>query len=96
MFARVTIVQIKKDQVDAAIKLYKKSVLPVARAQKGFRGAQLLTAPSGKGMFITFWRSLDNAIDNEQSGYYQEQLAKFKDLFEEPPMQEGYKVPLHV
>jgi len=96
MFARVTIVHVKKDQIDAAIKLSKDSVIPAAQSQKGFRGAQLFTEPSGKGMFITFWDNIGHAVDNEQSGYYQEQLAKFKEIFDAPPYHEGYNVALSI
>ena len=92
MFARVTTVQTKVDKTDEAIKVSKESVLPVAKSQKGFAGACLLTEPSGKGIFVTFWGSEEDAINNEKSGYYQEQLAKFKDLFAAPPVHEGYEV----
>ena len=36
--------------------------------------------------------SEEDSIANEQSGYYQEQIAKFKDLFTAPPIKEGYEV----
>jgi hypothetical protein len=92
MFARVAIVHMRKDQIDAAVQLSKDSVIPAAKSQKGFHGAQLLTEPNGKGIFITFWDNLGNAIDNEQNSYYQEQLAKLKDVFDAPPVDEGYNV----
>jgi len=94
MFARLTIVQTKADKMDEAVKVTKESVLPAAKSQKGFVGAHLLTEPSGKGVFITFWKTEDDAIANETSGYYQQQLAKFKDLFAAPPIHEGYNVAL--
>jgi len=92
MFARVTITQTKVDKTDEAVKVSKESVLPAAKSQKGFVGAQLLTDIAGKGIFITFWDTEEDAIANEKSGYYQEQLAKFKDLFAAPPVHEGYDV----
>ena len=92
MFARLTIVQTKADKMDEAVKVAKESVIPAAKSQKGFVGAHLLTEPGGKGVFITFWKTEDDAIANETSGYYQEQLAKFKDLFAAPPVHEGYNV----
>ena len=94
MFARLTIVQTKADKMDEAVKVTKESVLPAAKSQKGFVGAHLLTEPNGKGVFITFWKTEDDAIANETSGYYQEQLVKFKDLFAAPPVHEGYNVAL--
>jgi len=92
MFARLTIVQTKADKMDEAVKVTKESVLPAAKSQKGFVGAHLLTEPNGKGVFITIWDTEEDAIATEKSGYYQEQLAKFKDSFAAPPVHEGYNV----
>jgi len=94
MFARLTIVQTKVDKMDEAVKVAKENVIPAAKSQKGFVGARLLTEPNGKGVFISFWDTEEDAIANEKSGYYQEQLAKFKDLFAAPPVNEGYDVTL--
>ncbi len=95
MFARLTIVQVKSDKIDETIKIFKENVIPAAKSQKGFRGAYLLTdRKTGKGVSITLWDSEDDAIANEQSGYYQEQLSKFKDCFAAPPVREGYEVSL--
>ncbi len=95
MFARLSITQIKIDKIDEAIKLFEDSVLPAAKSQKGFRGAYLLTdSKTGKGVSITLWDSEEDAIANEQSGYYQEQIGKFKDLFTAPPVREGYEVSI--
>jgi len=92
-FARVTITQGKIDKVDESIKLYAESVVPAAKSQKGYRGILLLTnRETGKSISISFWDSEEDAIANEQSGYYQEQVAKFKDLFTAPPIKEGYEV----
>ena len=66
-----------------------------AKSQKGWRGAYLLTdRKTGKAISISLWDSEDDAIGSEQSGYYQEQLSKFKDLFAAPPVREGYEVSL--
>ena len=93
MFARVSIIQVKSDQIDEAIKIYAESVTPARKAQKGSHGAYLFTdRKTGKGMAITLWDSEEDAIANEQSGYYQEQISKFKDVFAAPPVREGYEV----
>jgi heme-degrading monooxygenase HmoA len=93
MFARVTVVQMKLDRLDEATKLVAESVLPAAKGQKGFKSSYLLTdRASGKGLYIGFWETEEDAIANEKSGYYQEQLGKFKDLFAGPPTREGYEV----
>jgi heme-degrading monooxygenase HmoA len=93
MFARLTIVQVEVDKLDETTKLYEKSVVPAAKSQKGYHGTYLLTnRNTGKGVSISLWDSEEDAIANEQSGYYQEQLGKFKDFFTAPPIQEGYEV----
>lgn len=93
MFARLTIIQVNIKRMDEAIKLYKESVVPAAKSQKGYRGIYLLTdRKTGKGISIAFWNSEEDAIANEQSGYYKEQVGKFKDLLTAPPVREGYEV----
>ena len=92
MFARLTIVQTKVDKMDEAVKVAKESAVPAAKSQKGFVGACLLTEPNGKGVFMTLWDTEEDMLANEKSGYYQEQLAKFKDMFAAPPVHEGYNV----
>ena len=93
MFARLTIVQMKSDTLDETGKIYGESVVPAAKSQKGYRGAYLFAdRKTGKGVSITLWDSEADAIANEQSGYYQEQVSKFKDFFTAPPVREGYEV----
>ena len=93
MFARLTIVQMKIDSIDEATKLYEESVVPAAKSQKGYCGIYLLTdRKTGKGISIALWDSEEDAIANEQSGYYQEQVNKFKDIFTAPPVREEYEV----
>jgi len=96
MFARMTIMPIKPDRIDDAIRIFKKSVLPEARKQADFLGACLLTdRPTGKGISVTFWKDEKTAVANEKNRYYQEQLVKFINLFAGPPIREGYEVSVH-
>ena len=63
MFARFTIVQMKEDKFDDAIKLYKDSVVPGAKSQKGFCGIYLFTdRKTGKGYSISLWDSEEDAV----------------------------------
>lgn len=94
-FARVTSFLLTKDRVDEAVRLYKTSVVPAARSQKGFCGAFLLVdRASGKGQSITLWTSEIDAVANEASRYYQEQLAKFLVFYAAPPIREGFELSL--
>jgi heme-degrading monooxygenase HmoA len=93
MFARVTIVQIKEGKVGEAVNIYQDNVVPAAKSQKGYKGTYLFTDHStGKGMAITIWDTEEDAVANEQSGYYQEQVGRFQDIFKAPPDREGYDV----
>jgi heme-degrading monooxygenase HmoA len=83
----------KPDLIDETVKLFEDSVIPAAKSQKGFREAYLLSdSKSGNRVSITFWDSEEEAIANEQSGYYQDQVNKFKEYFTAPPVREGYEV----
>lgn len=96
MFARMTVLQVVPENSDDAIKLFRRSVVPEAKKQKGYRGACLLTdAKSGKAIVVTFWRREADAAANEESRYYQEQLVKFLQYFSGPPIREGYTVSVH-
>lgn len=93
MNARATIVQILPSKVDEAVDLYRDSVVPAARQQKGFKGVYLLTdRNTGKGISITLWETVADMTAGENSGYYQQQLAKFKDVFGAPPAREASEV----
>jgi heme-degrading monooxygenase HmoA len=93
MIARVTTVQISPDKAAEATNIFQNSVLPAAKAQRGFRTGYMLTdAASGKGMSVTIWDSLEDLQANEANGFYQEQVAKFGPLFTAPPIREIYEV----
>ena len=93
MFARVTHTQILPGKMDEAIRIYQDSVVPAAKQQKGFRGISLLSDfGTGKGISIALWETEADMKAGEASGYYQQQLAKFKDLLGAPPVREQYEV----
>jgi heme-degrading monooxygenase HmoA len=93
MFARFTIVQFKRDRLDEAIKLFEESVVPAVKSQKGFQGVCLLVnREMGQAISVGLFDTEEEAILSERSGYYQEQLAKFREFFTAPPAREGYEV----
>ncbi len=99
MFARITVIHVCLDRIDEAIELYRKSVVPEARKQKGFIGAYfMVNRKLGKGAAITFWKNEQDAVANEENLYYQEQLAKFLPFYSEPTtvIREGYEVHICV
>jgi heme-degrading monooxygenase HmoA len=93
MYARLTSARIKKDNIEEFTELYNTSVVPAAKAQKGYRGSYVLVdQDTGKGIAITLWENKEDALANEESRYYQEQLAKFVTLFTQAPVRELYEV----
>jgi heme-degrading monooxygenase HmoA len=93
MFARITTAQTKVAWLDKFIKIYRESIVPAAKQQKGYCGAYFLVdRKTGKGVSITLWDSEEDALANEESRYYQEQLVKVMNIMTKPPIREGYEV----
>ena len=62
---------------------------------KGFVTGYVLTnRETDKGIAISIWNKEEDAVANEQSGYYQEQVDKVKHLFAALPVREGYEVSI--
>jgi len=97
MHARVVTVQIQPGKIDEAVSIYRDSVMPAAKQQKGFKGAFLLTdRNTGKGVSVALWETEADLKAGEASGYYQEQIAKFGGVFAGPPAREHYEVSVQV
>ena len=95
MHARVVTVQVQPGQTEEAVNIYR-SIGPLWQQQNGFKGAYLLTDPTGKGVSITMWETQADMEATEASGWYQEQIAKFASVFAGPPVQEAYEVSVQV
>lgn len=97
MHARVVTVQIQPGKTDEAISIYRDSVVPVGKQQKGFKGALLLAdSNTSKAISVTLWETEADMKAGETSGYYQEQIAKFAGVFAGPPVGEHYEVSVQV
>jgi len=93
MHARVILGKVKHGKQDEAIRIYKESVAPVAKKQKGFKSMNLLTdQETNKFISITIWESENDMVASESSGYLQEQLGKIADIFVGPPSVQHYSV----
>jgi len=93
MFARQTIFHYKIHGLDNAIKIIKESIVPAAKSQKGYHGFYfMIDRKTGKAVAIAIWDSEEDAIANEKSHYYQEQLVKTMRFYREPPIREGYEI----
>lgn len=89
MYARLTTMQPRPGMAGDAARIFRESVIPAARQQKGFRAAFLLEDPgSGKGTSITLWETEADLKAGEDIGYFKEQIAKFGPLMAGPPTRE--------
>jgi heme-degrading monooxygenase HmoA len=97
MYARLTTLSFRTDLADEGLRIFETSVVPAARAQKGFRAAYLLgDRKTGRSVAVTLWDDEAAALANEQNRYYQEQLVKFLPIITSPPIKEGFEVELFV
>ena len=93
VYVRMTTMSFRPDAYDEGVRLFEGSVVPAAKAQKGFRAAYLLgDRAAGRAVALTFWDDEAAALANEDNRYYQEQLVKFLPFFTSPPVREGYEV----
>ena len=93
MHARVILGRVKLKKQDEAIKIYKESVEPAAKEQKGFMKMHLLTdLETSKFISITIWETEKDMVAGESSGYLQKQLDKIVTLFVGPPSIQHYVV----
>ena len=93
MHARVILGKVKLDKRDEAGRIYKESVGPAAKTQKGFVKMHLLTDPdTSKFISISFWETEDDMLTSESGGYLRKQLDKIAALFVGPPTVQHYVV----
>jgi hypothetical protein len=94
--ARITLAEIDTVRIGIsdAVERFRELVVPALTEQDGFEGFYLLTTPEGKGVVLTFWSDEEAADRSLESGYYDEQLAKFVTFFQSPPGREQYEVSL--
>ncbi len=86
MHARHVTLHIKPGRIDDAAAILESRVLPVLREQDGFRGAGMFTeTSSGHGVIVILWDRAEDCLRLEAAGFYQLQIAKFADVFAQPP-----------
>jgi len=95
MFARVTIATGLPGKAEDLLRIERDSIVPACKGQKGFKGLYLLQDhKTQKGMTITLWETEADMRAAEVSGFYQQQVAKVKDVIAAPPVREEYEVVL--
>ncbi len=95
MHAQVTRVQVQPGKLNDVISIIRDSVVPVAREQKGYRGAYaLVDREMNKAMMVSLWETQADLAAIVASGFYQEQVSKFLAHLTGPPEREVYEVGL--
>ncbi len=79
-FTEATIDPKKREQTEVIVA----TIFTAARKQKGFKGVSFCLDPRGEAVFLSLWESKEALLANEASGYYQEQVAKLKDVLTKP------------
>jgi len=93
MHAQVVRAQIQPGKLDELISLFRDSVIPVARAQKGYRVAYMLVdSETNRAMTVSLWETEADLAAIASSGFYREQVNKAAALFAAPPEREVYEV----
>ena len=92
-FSRVIMGKIEPEKHQEAFAIFTDDIIPAAKEQEGFRGANLFTNPqNGKFISTTIWKTEENMTASDTSGYLREQLDKVAALLTEPPVIEHYIV----
>jgi heme-degrading monooxygenase HmoA len=83
MYARFTEVTLDPNKRERT-EMIAASIFTAARQQTGFKGVSFCLDPRGEALFLSLWESKDALQANEASGYYQEQVAKLKEILTRP------------
>ena len=94
MYARVTLIEIDTLRIDMddAVALYEREVVPLMRELDGYSGCKVLTTPEGKGLIVTFWETEEQAETRPPAGFYPDTLARYATLFKSPPGRDRYEI----
>ena len=90
-FTEGTIDPKKREQAETIAE----SIFTAARKQKGSKGLSFCLDPKGEAVFLSVWESKEALLASEASGYYQEQVAKLKDVLTKPTIRHMGEVKAH-
>lgn len=96
MHARTTQLEIDtvRTSLDAALTMFRSSVLPELEEQPGFLGLYVLANPEGQALLVSFWDTAEHAEAGGVASWYSDVLGRFATLFRAPPGRERYEVRL--
>jgi quinol monooxygenase YgiN len=92
-FSRVIIGKVDPKKHEEAFALFTDNIIPAARDQEGFRGANLFSNPrTGQFISTTIWKTEEDMLSSDKSGYLKKQLDKVAKLLIEQPVIDHYNV----
>ena len=95
MHARTGVSRMKPGKMDEAIAMYRDSVLPLLKQQKGFKGLYwLVDRKTDRYTVVTLWESEADMTATETSGLLKEVVSKFAPLTAEETTITRYEVAL--
>ena len=93
MYARTVTAQAQPGKVEEAISIYRNSIVPTSKEQKGFKGGFFVVDnATGKGVSLTLWETEADMQAAEASGYLREQIAKLGATLATAPVSEHFEV----
>jgi heme-degrading monooxygenase HmoA len=93
MYARVVTAHIQPHRLDEVIQVFRDSIWPAGKQQKGHKGGYLLTdRKTGKAISVALWETEADMTAGETSNYLREQIAKVASAFTAAPVTEHYEV----
>jgi heme-degrading monooxygenase HmoA len=94
MWARFGVIQVKPGQMDEFIQIFRDSMVPPARAQKGFQGVMVLAdRDTNRAIGLSLWESEADARAVEASqGSFGSQIDKVAAVITEAPNVEYLEV----
>ena len=91
--SRVITGRIDPQKNEKAFSIFTDDIIPAAREQEGFRGANLFSNPqTGKFIATTIWKTEEDMISNDKGDYLKRQLDKISHFFIESPEIEYFEV----
>ena len=95
MYARVVTAQVLPGKTDEAIHIYKDSIVPAAKQQKGFQWLYyLVDRHTDKLVSLTLWDTEADMLAGEASSYLREQIAKAAPTLAGSPTTEHFEVAI--
>jgi len=95
MFARIVEMTSDPNRRDKTNEIFRNSVLPALKQQKGFEGAIQCMNQQGEGVAVSLWESQEEEALSAGEQIYLEQISKFREVFTKPQVRHTGEVRAH-